>query len=157
MSALTQPIPITILTDHKALQYFKEPQKLNRRQARWLLYLSRFNFVLQHRPGKSSAKPDALSRRADHDDGSKDNEDIVFLPEKYFIQSNQWFPGHYILRAEGPAAVLVGGEESEELLDRIRNVEEKDEAVVKAVKELKSRQDRTLRGEEWKVEEDGLI
>ena len=43
-----QPIPITILTDHKALQYFKEPQKLNRRQARWLLYLSRFNFVLQH-------------------------------------------------------------------------------------------------------------
>ena len=96
-----QPIPITILTDHKALQYFKEPQKLNRRQARWLLYLSRFNFVLQHRPGKNSAKPDALSRHADHNDGSKDNEDIVFLPEKYFIQVNQWFPGHYILRAEG--------------------------------------------------------
>jgi len=48
--------------DHKNLQYFMSSQKLNHRQARWALYLSRFNFVLKHVPGKSMGKVDSLSR-----------------------------------------------------------------------------------------------
>jgi hypothetical protein len=32
--------PVEILTDHKNLEYFRVAQKLNRRQARWMLYLS---------------------------------------------------------------------------------------------------------------------
>jgi len=36
---------------------------LNRRQARWSEFLSRFNFKIVHRPGKQSTKPDALTRR----------------------------------------------------------------------------------------------
>ena len=39
-----------IWTDHKNLEYFMKAQKLNRRQARWALYLSRFNFMLKHVP-----------------------------------------------------------------------------------------------------------
>jgi len=39
-----------IWTDHKNLEYFMKVQKLNRRQARWALYLSRFNFMLKHVP-----------------------------------------------------------------------------------------------------------
>jgi len=39
-----------IWTDHKNLEYFIKVQKLNRRQARWALYLSRFNFMLKHVP-----------------------------------------------------------------------------------------------------------
>jgi len=35
-----------IWTDHKNLEYFMKVQKLNRRQARWALYLSRFDFIL---------------------------------------------------------------------------------------------------------------
>jgi len=54
-----------IWTDHKNLQYFMSSQKLNHRQARWALYLSRFNFVLKHVPGKSMGKVDSLSRRLD--------------------------------------------------------------------------------------------
>src|SRR5467141_3473802 len=53
--------PCEILTDHKNLEYFMTAKQLNRRQARWSLYLSRFNFTLCHRPGKSMGKPDALS------------------------------------------------------------------------------------------------
>ena len=68
---------VEIWTDHKNLEYFMTAKKLNRRQARWSLYLSRFDFSLHHRPGKSMGKPDALSRRADHGDGSNDNNDIV--------------------------------------------------------------------------------
>jgi hypothetical protein len=57
---------IEILTDHKNLEYFWTVQKLNRKQACWSLILSRFDFSLHHRPGKSMGKPDALSRCPDH-------------------------------------------------------------------------------------------
>ncbi|GLB45948.1 putative retrotransposable element tf2 155 kda protein type 1-like [Lyophyllum shimeji] len=57
---------VEIYTDHKNLQYFLTAKKLNRRQARWSLYLANFDFVLHHRPGRSMGKPDALSRRPDH-------------------------------------------------------------------------------------------
>jgi len=59
-------------------------KQLNRRQARWSLYLSRFDFMLQHRPGKSMGKPDALSRRSDHGTGADDNSDVVLLTPKLF-------------------------------------------------------------------------
>jgi len=39
-----------IWTDHKNLEYFIKVQKLNRRQARWVLYLSKFNFTLKYVP-----------------------------------------------------------------------------------------------------------
>ena len=54
-----------IWTDHKNLKYFMKAQKLNRRQARWALYLSRFNFTLKHVPGSKMGKADSLSRRPD--------------------------------------------------------------------------------------------
>jgi len=51
-------------------------QKLNYRQARWVLYLSRFNFTLKHVPGKSMKKTDRLSRRPNWQEGvEKDNKD----------------------------------------------------------------------------------
>ena len=37
-----------IWTDHKNLEYFMKAQKLNRRQAQWMLSLSRFDFILKH-------------------------------------------------------------------------------------------------------------
>ena len=42
-----------IQTDYKNLEYFMKAQKLNQRQARWALYLSRFDFALKHVAGKS--------------------------------------------------------------------------------------------------------
>jgi len=54
-----------IWTDHKNLEYFMKAQKLNRRQARWALYLSRFDFTLKHVPGTKMGKADGLSRRSD--------------------------------------------------------------------------------------------
>ena len=54
-----------IWTDHKNLEYFMKVQKLNQRQARWALYLSRFNFTLKYVPGTKMGKVDGLSRRLD--------------------------------------------------------------------------------------------
>ena len=51
-------------------------QKLNRRQARWSLYLSRFDFALKHVAGKSM-------RRVDWAEGvEKDNENQVMVKEE---------------------------------------------------------------------------
>ena len=40
-------------------------QNLNCRQARWALYLSRFDFVLKYVPGTKMGKTNGLSRRSD--------------------------------------------------------------------------------------------
>jgi hypothetical protein len=53
----------TVLTDHKNLQYFYRERQLSERQVRWSELLSRFDFSLEWKPGKTMGKPDALSRR----------------------------------------------------------------------------------------------
>ena len=56
--------PVKILSDHKNLEYFMSIKLLNRRQARWSEFLSRFQFKISYRPGKQGQKPDALTRRS---------------------------------------------------------------------------------------------
>ena len=76
----------TILSDHKNLTYYREARKLNRRQARWSLYLSEFDVKLVHTPGTKMIQSDALSRRPDLcPEEDTDNKDIVMLPEEMFV------------------------------------------------------------------------
>jgi len=50
-------------------------QKLNRKQAHWALYLSRFDFTLKHVPETKMRKANGLSRRLDWKVGvEKDNK-----------------------------------------------------------------------------------
>ncbi|KAH0358938.1 hypothetical protein KCU65_g10168, partial [Aureobasidium melanogenum] len=56
---------IKILCDHRNLEYFMSTKMLNRRQARWSEFLSRFNFTIVYRPGKQGVKPDSLTRRSE--------------------------------------------------------------------------------------------
>jgi len=73
-------VKFKIWTDHKNLKYFMKAQKLNRRQARWALYLSRFDFMLKHIPGSKMGKADSLSRRPDWEVGvERDNEDETLI------------------------------------------------------------------------------
>ena len=50
------PITFEIMTDHKNLEHWRTAQDLSRRQARWSLWLSRFNFILRHKPGKTNTQ-----------------------------------------------------------------------------------------------------
>jgi len=53
---------------------------LNRRQAHWALYLSRFDFTLKHVSGTKIGKIDGLSRRLDWKVGvENDNKNQVFI------------------------------------------------------------------------------
>lgn len=48
--------PIKVLSDHRNLEYFMTTKLLNRRQARWSEFHSRFNLEIQYRPGKQGRK-----------------------------------------------------------------------------------------------------
>jgi hypothetical protein len=37
-----------VLTDHQNLTFFRKPQNLNRRQARWIMDLQEYNFMIKH-------------------------------------------------------------------------------------------------------------
>jgi transposase InsO family protein len=139
--------PIEILTDHKNLEYFRVAQKLNRRQARWSLYLSRFDFTLQHRPGKSMGKPDALSRRADHGSGTNDNSNLTLL-------------GPELFRVHALSGLGIAGEEKAIATDIRRSLRNGDleEPVAKAAKELRADKTRgTVRSAEWTEEQELLL
>jgi len=72
-----------VWTDYKNLEYFMSNQKLNCRQARWALYLSRFDFVLKHISGSKMGKADRLSRRPDWEVGvEKDNEEQTLVKKE---------------------------------------------------------------------------
>ena len=132
-----------IWSDHKNLEYFMSNQKLNRQQARWALYLSRFDFVLKHVPGSRMGKVDGLNRRSDWEVGvERDNEEQTLVKK-------EWLKA----RAAQVTEVVIEGVD---ILDRIRKSEARDNEVIKAVEEMKWAGVKVLRDKEWR-ESDGLI
>ena len=73
--------PFEVWMDHENLKYFREPHKLNRRQAQWYLKLQDYDFILKHIPGKTNTKVDILSRK-DQVNTKKDNKDVQLLKDK---------------------------------------------------------------------------
>ena len=52
------------MTDNKGLKYLLDQPNLNARQARWLAFLSEYDFEIQHIKGKENKVANALSRNA---------------------------------------------------------------------------------------------
>jgi hypothetical protein len=130
---------VEIWTNHKNLEYFRVAQKLNRQQARWSLYLSRFNFTLHHKPGRSMGKPDALSRQADHRSGQGDNSNLTLLDPELF-----WIHALAGARLEGDERNIL----REVQLSLRDDVQE--ESVAKAARELRKDKGRgTIKSTEW--------
>ena len=119
-----------IWTNHKNLEYFMKVQKLNRRQARWALYLSQFDFTLKYVAGAKMEKADGLSRRIDWKVGvDKDNENQVFIKEN-------WIRSMYEVVVEGPEV---------DMLEKIKRARSKDEDIVRVVEKMKRAGVRELR------------
>jgi hypothetical protein len=75
--------PTEIRTDHQNLIYFRKPQRLNPRQARWMTELQGYNVILKHVSGKSNTRADPLSRRPDHGQTEEQIEEVL-LPSHLF-------------------------------------------------------------------------
>ena len=117
-------VQFEIQIDYKNLQYFMSSQKLNYRQVRQILYLSRFDFVLKYIPGKSMRKADRLSRRPDWQKGVENNNEDRTLIKLEWIQKEVRQREEILIEEEG-------------LKERIKKIQKKNKRVVKAVEELK--------------------
>jgi transposase InsO family protein len=138
------PQPFTIVTDHRNLEYWRTAQNLSRRQARWSLYLSRFDFRLVHKPGTANTQADPLSRIPTHQimDTEDNHNQLVLHPEHF--------------------ATLAGDSTDEDasntLEDDIRNTPDRDSDVILALRLLKEQGPRQLTDglSDWE-ERDGLV
>jgi hypothetical protein len=82
----------TVYMDHKNLEYFMNARVLNKKQARWNMSLSRFNFVITYRPGNLQGKLDALLRRSYL---APKERDPILDQQKYFVLK----PANFQLKA----------------------------------------------------------
>ena len=93
--------PLKFITDHKNLQYVISKMLLNRWQAQWWEFLTRFDYEIVYQPSKSNEKADDLMRRLGdlpewRDDRSKTMERVVQRPQNLRKQLR--------LLADSPAA-----------------------------------------------------
>ena len=74
--------PVSVVTDHKALEYFMSTKALTARQARWAEILSKYNFRIEYKPGRLN-RADPLTRREQdttpQDELKKKNREQVLL------------------------------------------------------------------------------
>ena len=70
---------INVVTDHRALEFFKTQRRLSSCQMRWMEYLSRFDFDIQYMKGSSNKVADSLSRyyQSDTEDNTHPTYDFV--------------------------------------------------------------------------------
>ena len=78
--------PIRVHTDHKNLQYFKEPQKITGWQARWMEFLQDFDYHIEHIPGTMNTIADLLSHRKDLNKGVDSDSPWILLPDTLFLR-----------------------------------------------------------------------
>ena len=125
-----------IWSNYKNLEYFMSSQKLNYRQARQALYLSRFDFTLKHVPGSSMGRANSLSRYLDWQIRVKrDNKDRVLV-------KREWLK----VRATQVAEIVIEGVD---LLEKIKKLDAKDNEMIKVVEEMKQAEVKMLRDKEW--------
>jgi Integrase zinc binding domain len=72
--------------DHTNLQYYQQPQKINRQVARYLGDLTEYNFKLVHKLGHLNWA-DHLLRWPDYDEGKDDNAEVQVLQDHMFANA----------------------------------------------------------------------
>ena len=131
---------VVVYTDHKNLLYYTTTRRLNRRQARWSLFLADFDFTITYRPGAKQGKPDALSRRPEYH--LKEGDDAVTQQHAVILK-----PGMVELNAISALC------EDEKLIKSIMEGLKTDKLVSKLAEQTRSSPNET---NEY-TKEDGLI
>jgi transposase InsO family protein len=133
-------VPVIVLTDHLNLTYWMEPRQLNPRQARWVDYLSGFDYKIVYRPGNKADFPDALSRNPIYSPDDDSEPTLVQALPNLDVSSSTSSKFTHFLRAlvvrdnevdEGIVDVkeIVEGIEEDDDLAQVRVVLAQDHAV----------------------------
>ena len=78
---------IEVFTDHDGLTKYRHAQKISRQVARYLLVLWEYHILIKHHAGTANKVADTLSRPPGTDEGSRDNQDVVVLPDHLFCRT----------------------------------------------------------------------
>jgi hypothetical protein len=108
------PHEIKVYSDHLNLQHWRDPQKISRRVAREVVELTDYLIKIYHVAGKANGCADTLSRRSDYNQGERDNEDVIVLPNALFARSTNasdddqdeqqiapWVDSHQLKKIDG--------------------------------------------------------
>lgn len=124
---------VVIKSDHKNLEIFRSTKVLTPRQVRWAEFLSWFDFVIVHQPGKESARTDALSRRADHRPTDKPELVHRIFDDEQFLH----------------AVMTVVYEDEAALLEGIRHITIHDDKVAPYIEFITKSKVKALEGYTW--------
>ncbi|QKX57713.1 uncharacterized protein TRUGW13939_04831 [Talaromyces rugulosus] len=79
---------VIVKSDHHNLKYFTTTKELSGRQIRWAEELAKFNYRIEHIPGKQNAAADALSRRPDYAIGIEPPKTNILQEESGVLRHN---------------------------------------------------------------------
>jgi hypothetical protein len=135
-------ISFEIVTDHKNIEWWASMRDLNRRQARWTLYLSRFSFKITYHKGELM-QADALSRFSkDQVSDKEDNRQVQVLKPEHFIRAAK---AHFV-------------PEVDSLGDRIRWASLREAEVIEGLKSIDKTAPKALtNGTAMWEEDDGFV
>jgi len=108
--------PVHILMDHKNLQYFREPQKVTSRQARWIEFLQDFDYTLEHIAGTTNTVADLLSRRKDLNKGVDSDLPRTLLPDHLFRPLCPLYPQNLSTSAKSSLLTTLTCDEKSSIL-----------------------------------------
>lgn len=131
------PSPIRVITDHKNLEYFTTTKLLNRRQARWSEFLSRFNFKISYRPGRQGLKPDSLTRRSE--DMPQKGDERLQHQSQTILKRENWDIHLRSVRIRLVSATLSLPDGIEPLLQEGYEKDETAQSILKALRQGDSR------------------
>jgi hypothetical protein len=99
-------ISFEIVTDHKNIEWWASMRDLNRRQARWTLYLSRFSFKITYCK-RELMQADTLSHFSkDQVSDKEDNRQVQVLKPEHFIRAAK---AHFVPEVDSLGdCILVG-------------------------------------------------
>ena len=108
--------------------------------------MSRFDLALKCVAGKSMGQVDSLSRRTNWAEGvERDNKNQVMLKKKWLE-----------IREMEKEQLLIKGAE-EEIIEKIKKLEAKDNEMVKIVEEIKKAGIKLLRNDEQQIEDKSVL
>jgi hypothetical protein len=141
---LRSVLSFQIRTDHRNLEYFMTVRKLNERQMRWSLVLSKFNFTIMYLPGKKNLMADALSRREQDMPGRLYDERIqhrtmqLLKPETLVkLPKVQAAPVSYVRESSYEGDIFGEATELKALWDEAEVADALYKGLVRAVREQK--------------------
>ena len=77
---------VMVWTDHNNLTFYRHPQTISSRVARYIPQMAKYNLVLRHKPGTSN-RADYLSRPLGVDCSMKNNKNVTVLPDQLFAHA----------------------------------------------------------------------